>query len=128
MPVPLLLKISPDENYKTIENIVCLAKELGFSGVIATNTSAERRHSKTFESFEPGGLSGEPLEVKSNNMIKFISKVTDHEFPIIGVGGIGSHGFSNKKTGFGSDIITNIYTASIRRTIFSLKTSSFFKA
>ena len=35
----LLLKISPDESYKSLENIVADAKEIGFSGVIATNTS-----------------------------------------------------------------------------------------
>lgn len=109
IPVPLLLKISPDENYKTIENIVCLAKELGFSGVIATNTSAERLHSRTFESFESGGLSGEPLEVKSNNMIKFISKVTDHEFPIVGVGGIGSTDSAIRKLDSGATLL-QIYT------------------
>ena len=109
-PVPLLLKISPDENFITIENIVCLAKELGFSGVIAANTSAERQHNNTVESFEQGGLSGEPLETKSNNLIKFISKVTNYDFPIIGVGGIGSTDAAIKKLDSGATLL-QIYTS-----------------
>ena len=108
-PVPLLLKISPDEKFITIENIVCLAKELGFSGVIAANTSAERLHNNTVESFEHGGLSGEPLEIKSNNLIKFISKVTNYDFPIIGVGGIGSTDAAIKKLDSGATLL-QIYT------------------
>ena len=64
---------------------------------------------KHFESFESGGLSGEPLEVKSNNMIKFISKVTDYEFPIIGVGGIGSTDSAIRKLDSGATLL-QIYT------------------
>ena len=50
--VPLLLKISPDESYKSLENIVGRAMDIGFSGVIAANTSVNRFNRKEFEKFE----------------------------------------------------------------------------
>ena len=86
------------------------SKRIGFSGVIAANTSAERLHNNTVESFEQGGLSGEPLEIKSNNLIKFISKVTNYDFPIIGVGGIGSTDAAIKKLDSGATLL-QIYTS-----------------
>ena len=41
---------------KSLENIVCLSKEIGFSGVIATNTSVNFYGNEDFQSFEKGGL------------------------------------------------------------------------
>ena len=44
IPIPLLLKISPDENFKKIEYLIECAIDCGFDGVIATNTSIERQY------------------------------------------------------------------------------------
>jgi len=108
--VPLLLKVSPDENMKSIENIVCLSKEIGFSGVIATNTSVNFYGNEDFQSFEKGGLSGKPLNNRSNNIIKFISRVTDQSFPIIGVGGINDTESAIKKLDSGASLL-QIYSS-----------------
>jgi dihydroorotate dehydrogenase len=108
IPLPLLLKISPDENFKTLEFIISSAQENGFSGVIATNTSISRFKNKHFESFESGGLSGNPLEDKSNEIINFIAKLTDYKFPIIGVGGISVSKFCYAKNGRWCCFITNL--------------------
>ena len=108
--LPLLLKISPDEGFKTIENIVCLAKEVGFSGVIATNTSVNYSTDKEFYGYEKGGLSGKSLEESSNEIIKFISKVTNESFPIIGVGGIYDSDSAIKKLDSGASLL-QIYSS-----------------
>ena len=110
--VPLLLKISPDENYKSLEHIVCSARDIGFSGVIATNTSVSRLKTPTLESFESGGLSGNPIEAKSVQVIKFLAKLTDYRFPIIGVGGISSVDTAIRKLDAGASLL-QIYSSLI---------------
>lgn len=111
-PVPLLLKISPDENFKTLEFIITSAIESGFSGVIATNTSVNRFQNKQLESFESGGLSGKPIRCRSTEVIKFISKLTDFRFPIIGVGGISCTNSALEKIDSGATLI-QIYSSLI---------------
>ena len=57
-------------------------------GIIATNTTVNFPELKSQNKNEKGGLSGEPLYDKSNDVISFISKTTKGKLPIIGVGGI----------------------------------------
>ena len=111
-PLPLLLKISPDESFKTLEFIISCAQENGFSGVIATNTSISRTQNKHFESFESGGLSGNPICDKSTEIINFIAKLTDYKFPIIGVGGISSANSAMQKIDAGA-VLLQFYSALI---------------
>ena len=80
-PVPCLLKISPDEDYNSLERIVLQAIDNSFDGIIATNTSAERMNGSRMTSFEKGGLSGKPIENKSTQIIRFISRLTDFKLP-----------------------------------------------
>ena len=108
--IPLLLKISPDENYKSLEHIVCSARDIGFSGVIATNTSVSRFENLNFDSFESGGLSGNPIEAKSVQVIKFLARLTDYRFPIIGVGGISSVDSAIRKLDAGASLL-QIYSS-----------------
>ena len=87
-PVPLLLKISPDESFHTLELIVSNAVDLGFSVLLLRILLLAVLVIEVTKIFETGGLSGNPIESKSLSIVKFLAKVTDHKFPIIGVGGI----------------------------------------
>lgn len=86
---PLLVKIAPDLSEGEIESIVdiCLRSEI--SGVIATNTTVQRDGlvSNT-ENIGAGGLSGNPVRERSNEVIAKIYKYSGGKLPIIGVGGI----------------------------------------
>jgi dihydroorotate dehydrogenase len=84
---PLLVKIAPDLNESEIEAIVDIAQRLNLAGIIATNTTISRENLKTNIN-ETGGLSGKPLQEKSNDVIKKIYKFSNGKLPIIGVGGI----------------------------------------
>ena len=59
---PIFLKVSPDESNKTIERIVEEIKKFNFSGLIATNTTIDKKILKNshYHSFN-GGLSGATL-------------------------------------------------------------------
>ena len=85
---PMLLKISPDLERKELDDIISLVSELKIDGIIATNTTITRDNLKSKHKNETGGLSGELLKDKSNDIIKYLRKNLDKNFPIIGVGGI----------------------------------------
>ncbi len=61
-PKCIFLKISPDLNYEMIESIYKLCLKNNLTGIIATNTTVERKKIKT-QIDEQGGLSGKPLEI-----------------------------------------------------------------
>ena len=83
----MLVKIAPDLSEAEIEAIVGIALRLNLSGIIATNTTVKRENLKTNIN-EIGGLSGKPLQTKSNEVIAKIYKYSKGILPIIGVGGI----------------------------------------
>ena len=84
---PLLVKIAPDLSENEIEAIVDIALRLNLAGIIATNTTVSRENLQT-NIDESGGLSGKPLQKKSNEVIKQIYKNSKGKLPVIGVGGI----------------------------------------
>jgi dihydroorotate dehydrogenase len=91
-PKPLLLKIAPDLTEPDIESIVDIATRLKIAGLIATNTTVSRDGLQTtrveIEAYGEGGLSGAPLQKRSNEVIALIYRLTRGLLPIIGVGGV----------------------------------------
>jgi dihydroorotate dehydrogenase len=89
---PLLVKIAPDLTEAEIEAIVDICLKLNLAGIIATNTTVKRdglRTDKTeVEKIGNGGLSGKPLQARSNEVISQIYKYSKGKLPVIGVGGI----------------------------------------
>lgn len=87
---PLLVKIAPDLSEGEIEAIVGIALQYEVSGIIATNTTVSREGlvSRDTELIGAGGLSGKPLEKRSNEVISKIYHCSKGNLPIIGVGGI----------------------------------------
>lgn len=108
---PCLLKISPDESFKSLEGIISKAVEHNFDGIVACNTtinpSREDFGSKTLPE---GGISGKPIERRANEIIKFVSKLTDFKLPIIGVGGIHDYESAHRKLDAGANLL-QIYTS-----------------
>jgi dihydroorotate dehydrogenase len=79
--VPLLVKVAPDLTDDALLELleVCAAHRI--DGIIATNTTIAHDG-------EPGGLSGRPLATRAREVVAFITKHTNANLPIIGVGGI----------------------------------------
>jgi dihydroorotate dehydrogenase len=86
-PVPLLLKLSPDETYRQYDAILEAVEAHGFSGLIATNTTVTRPGSFA-EVEEAGGLSGRPLNARAVKVVNYLARATQGRLPIIGVGGV----------------------------------------
>jgi len=108
--ISLLLKISPDIKEKDIPEIVDVATKNNISAIVLTNTTDSNRNNLKSESKnEEGGLSGEPLQQISTNMIKKFYKQLDGKIPIIGVGGISSGKSAYEKIIAGASLL-QIYT------------------
>jgi dihydroorotate dehydrogenase len=115
-PKPLLLKIAPDLSESEIESIVDVATSLKIAGLIATNTTISRAGLQTsraeVEACGDGGLSGAPLNSRSNEVIALIHRLTGGELPIIGVGGVFSAADAWEKICAGASLI-QLYTGFI---------------
>lgn len=110
---PLLVKVSPDLTEEAIVNLVEVCEDFNLDGIIATNTTTRR--SETLESSnqdEDGGLSGKPLESRSNELIRLIARKT--QLPIIGVGGIFTAEDAYEKIRNGASLV-QLYTGLIYR-------------
>jgi len=108
--IPLLLKISPDINDNQISDIADLAIKNDIAAIILTNTTNNNRDDLLSKNKnEVGGLSGEPLQKTSTNMIKKFYKILDGKIPIIGVGGINSGRSAYEKIMAGASLL-QLYT------------------
>jgi dihydroorotate dehydrogenase len=86
---PLLIKLAPDLELMMMAEICAAAIELRLAGIVATNSSRDHAALGVVSRFE-GGLSGEPLKLRSREVIGSIYRLTRGQLPIIGVGGIAS--------------------------------------
>ena len=113
--IPLLLKISPDIEDNHISEIVDVATKNDISAIILTNTTDGNRNKLVSDKKkEEGGLSGEPLQQISTNMIKKFYKQLNGNIPIIGVGGINSGKSAYEKIIAGASLL-QLYTSFIYR-------------
>jgi len=111
---PILLKIAPDLTDDQLMDIISIVKASKIDGVIATNTTIERKGLKSHLTLveEKGGLSGKPLANRSTEVIRFLSERSKKAFPIIGVGGIHSAEDALEKLEAGADLV-QLYTGFI---------------
>ena len=85
------VKIAPDLKSNDIDVIGNILLKNHIKLVIISNTSdATRGNLKNINKFEKGGLSGKPIEEKSNLLIKEFYKIFNNKIKIIGVGGVDS--------------------------------------
>ena len=107
----MLAKDFPDESFKSLEGIIAKAIEHNFDGIVACNTTIQpNRENMGSKPLPEGGVSGMPIERRSNEVIKFISKLTDSKLPIIGVGGIHDYESAQRKLDAGANLL-QIYTS-----------------
>lgn len=111
--VPVTLKIAPDIDSDQIRDIAGALLRHKIDGVIATNTTLNRRGVEGMKhATETGGLSGEPVFELSNIVIRALKKELGDEVPIIGVGGILRGQDAKAKIAAGAQLV-QLYTGLI---------------
>jgi dihydroorotate dehydrogenase len=112
---PIALKIAPDLDDLAIDGIARSLVARRVDGVIATNTTLERRGVAGLEhAGEAGGLSGAPLRERATAVITRLARALDGALPIIGVGGIMSGEHAREKLAAGATLV-QLYTGLIYR-------------
>lgn len=108
--VPLLVKLSPDENDETLKAMAEVVLRYGVEGIIATNTSCARDSVAHLpHGREEGGLSGRPLKERSTRCLQTLKKVVGDQVALIGVGGIDSAEAAQQKLDAGASLL-QLYT------------------
>lgn len=106
---PLLLKIAPDLTVGQLDDIIELTHEIKLSGLVATNTTINRKglltEAKIVDEIGAGGLSGMPLKEKSTQIINYITRQTNGTIPIIASGGIFNGNDAKEKLAAGASLI-----------------------
>jgi len=106
---PLLVKIAPDLEWESIEEIVAMGEQHGLAGLVATNTTVDHSVVPPHRR-QQGGLSGIPLRARSTEIVRFITERT--ALPVIAVGGIFSRDDALEKFDAGAALI-QLYTGFI---------------
>ena len=111
--IPVAVKISPDINENQIELISEILLENEISAIIISNTSeASRETLQNIQRHQKGGLSGKPIEKKSNLLISKFYKLIKGKIKIIGVGGVDSGKAAYDKFLLGADYV-QLYTGMV---------------
>jgi dihydroorotate dehydrogenase len=113
--VPITVKISPDIQDENINIISDLLLEHNVKAIIISNTTDRNRENlSNINKLEKGGLSGKPLEKKSNELINKFYKILKNQIKIIGVGGVDSGQSAYQKIINGASLV-QLYTGMIYR-------------
>ncbi|MDP9037062.1 MAG: quinone-dependent dihydroorotate dehydrogenase [Myxococcota bacterium] len=111
--IPLLVKIAPDLDDGEIEELLAVVEAVGFSGVVATNTTVARGGLTTtagrIAAVGPGGLSGPPLRDRALAVVRRVRARLGPERVVIGVGGIESADHAIAFVRAGADLV-QMYT------------------
>jgi len=106
---PILLKIAPDLTLEQLDDVVALAKEIQLDGLVATNTTIDRKNlntsQKELETIGAGGLSGSPLIHRSTEVVLYLHQQTGGTIPIIGSGGIFKGADAKEKLNAGASLV-----------------------
>jgi dihydroorotate dehydrogenase len=107
--VPLLVKIAPDLSDADVLGVADLALELGLDGIVATNTTVRRDGLATpaaeVDAVGTGGLSGAPLTVRADEVMRLLRGRVGPELTLVGVGGIGDPADARRRLDAGATLL-----------------------
>ena len=111
--IPIAVKVSPDIEEQEIKKISEVLLNNDIKVVIISNSSdSTRHHLSNIQKYQKGGLSGKPIEKKSNELINEFYKVLKGRISIIGVGGVDSGKSAYEKFLAGANYI-QLYTGMV---------------
>jgi dihydroorotate dehydrogenase len=111
--IPIAVKVSPDISKYQVSQISEILLEHEIKAIIVSNTSESNRDKLgNIQRHQKGGLSGKPIEEKSNILINEFYKLLKGKIKIIGVGGVDSGQSAYDKFIAGADFV-QLYTGMV---------------
>jgi dihydroorotate dehydrogenase len=115
IPRPMLVKIAPDVDEATLDDIVSVCRARGVDGMIVSNTTLSRPPTlKDVHAKESGGLSGRPLFDLSTRTLARAFLRAEGAFALIGCGGVDGAPAALANIEAGASLV-QLYTALIYR-------------
>lgn len=105
---PLFVKVAPDLELSALDDVIRVVQDQSVTGIIATNTTIAR-DGLAFDPGEAGGLSGQPLRAKSNEILSHLYQNCSKGVILMGVGGIFTGADVYEKIRLGAHL-TQVYT------------------
>lgn len=110
--LPLLVKLAPDLSKAELDDALEAILRTGMDGVIVTNTTVARRGLRSSQGTEKGGLSGSPLRMQSEAVLRFVVERLEGRIPVVSVGGIMSPEDARRRLDMGA-VLVQVYTGLI---------------
>ena len=107
---PLFLKVAPDLDPTTIDDIARAAIDHRIDALIVANTTVSRPALSSANARETGGLSGAPLATLARARLGDFRKATGGAVPLVAVGGIDSGAEAYARIRKGASLV-QLYTA-----------------
>jgi dihydroorotate dehydrogenase len=106
---PILVKLAPDLLEEELDDALDVIMSTGMDGVIATNTTLGRAGLRSRHQSETGGLSGSPLQVLSESVLRQVLKRVNGRIPVVSVGGIMTPEDAKRRLDMGAALV-QVYT------------------
>jgi len=107
--VPLLVKIGPDLDDGELDAVSSLAVELALDGIVAVNTTVDRRGltdlTPSVAPFDGGGISGGPLRARALDVLRRLRANVGDSLVLISVGGIATADDAWERIGAGATLV-----------------------
>jgi dihydroorotate dehydrogenase len=110
--LPLLVKLAPDLNEHELDEAVDVILDTRMDGIIVTNTTLARERLRSEHRNEAGGLSGSPLRLRSEAVLRQVVKRVNGRVPVVSVGGIMNPADAKRRLELGAALI-QVYTGLI---------------
>jgi dihydroorotate dehydrogenase len=110
--IPLLVKLAPDLTDEELDDAIDVILSTHMDGIIATNTTIAREGLRAKQQGESGGLSGSPLRLRSEAVLRQIVASVAGKVPIVSVGGIMNPEDAKRRLDLGATLI-QLYTGLI---------------
>ena len=112
--IPILVKLSPDMSEAGLNDSLEAILNTHMDGVVVTNTTLGREGLRSSYRGESGGLSGSPLTVKSEAVLRQTIKHVNGRIPVVSVGGIMNPEDAKRRLEMGAALV-QIYTGLVYR-------------
>jgi dihydroorotate dehydrogenase len=110
--LPLLVKLAPDLSESELDDALDVILGAHMDGVIVTNTTLARPGLRSPLGGETGGLSGTPLRLRSEEVLRQVVTRVNGRIPVVSVGGIMNPTDARRRLDLGATLI-QLYTGLI---------------